>query len=166
MTKVEHPYISIKGIFQGKHPSSSNCWSDLRITTQRTPKVMSSTATYVERSDCDKEYIGETTRILRERYKEHLKEPSPIHAHILQTGYSTNTDNFNILGMEDQGLSRLIKESIYIRVNNPILNRNIGKFNLSDIQDRVLLNTPGLKLNNNKGQMQTQSNTPIQPIPP
>ena len=28
-------------------------------------------------------------------------------------------------------LARNIKESIYIRVNNPSLNNNIGKFNLS-----------------------------------
>ena len=32
--------------------------------------------------------------------------------------------------MEDQGLARTIKESIYIRVNNPTLNQNIGKYNL------------------------------------
>ena len=32
-----------------------------------------------------------------------------------------------------------IKESIYIRVNSPTLNRNIGKFNLHHIWDRVLL---------------------------
>ena len=45
-------------------------------------------------------------------------------------------------------LARNIKESIYIRVNNPTLNHNIGKFNLSHIWDRVLLNTKGLTLNN------------------
>ena len=43
-------------------------------------------------------------------------------------------------------LARNIKESIYIRVNNPSLNNNIGKFNLSHIWDRVLLNTNGLSL--------------------
>ena len=43
-------------------------------------------------------------------------------------------------------LARNIKESIYIRVNNPSLNNNIGKFNLSHIWDRVLLNTKGLTL--------------------
>ena len=60
-----------------------------------------------------------------------------------------------------------IKESIYIRVNNPTLNRNIGKFNLSHIWDRVLFNTPGLKLNNNKGQGQIHSNRQSpQCIPP
>ena len=30
--------------------------------------------------------------------------------------------------------------------NNPTLNRNIGKFNLHHIWDRVLLNTHGLKI--------------------
>ena len=44
-----------------------------------------------------------------------------------------------------QDLSRLIKESIHIRVNNPTLKRNIGKFNLSHIWDRVLSSTPDLK---------------------
>ena len=43
-------------------------------------------------------------------------------------------------------IARTIKESIYIRVNNPTLNRNISKFNLHHIWDRVLLNTPGLKI--------------------
>ena len=43
-------------------------------------------------------------------------------------------------------LPEQLKESIYIRVNNPTLNRNIGKFNLHHIWDRVLLNTTGLKI--------------------
>ena len=45
----------------------------------------------------------------------------------------------------DQDLSRLIKESIYIRVNNPTLNRNIGKFKLSHVWNRVLFSTLDLK---------------------
>ena len=48
--------------------------------------------------------------------------------------------------MVDPNLARNIKESIYIRVNNPSLNNNIGQFNLSHIWDRVLLNTNGLSL--------------------
>ena len=116
--------------------------------------------------DCDEKYIGETSRALGEKYKEHLKEPSPIHVNSTHTGHSTSADNFNILGREDQGLTRLIRESIYIRVNNPTLNRNIGMFNLSNIWDRVLLNTQGLKWNNNNGQAQAHNNSPLQPIPP
>ena len=50
------------------------------------------------------------------------------------------------LNLPMYNLARNIKESIYIRVNNPSLNNNIGKFNLSHIWDRVLLNTKGLTL--------------------
>ena len=44
-------------------------------------------------------------------------------------------------------MSRYIKESIFIRVNNLTLNNNIGKFNLPHIWGQGLINTPGLKLN-------------------
>ena len=88
---------------------------------------------------CNEEYIWETSRTLRERYKEHLKDPSPIHAHTIQMGHNTTPENFNIIGRVDHGLARARKESIYIRVNNPTLNRNIGKYNLNHIWNRVLL---------------------------
>ena len=54
---------------------------------------------------------------------------------------------FKIIEREGHHMSRYIKEFIFIRVNNPTLNNNIGKFNLPHIWDRVLINTPGLKLN-------------------
>ena len=95
---------------------------------------------------CDDEYIGETSRTFFERYKEHLKAPSAIQHHSIQTGHTINQNNFQTIGREGQNLARNIKESIYIRVNNPSLNNNIGKFNLSHIWDRVLLNTKGLTL--------------------
>ena len=96
---------------------------------------------------CDDEYIGETSRTFGERYKEHLKDPSPIHHHNNQTNHPINHNNFQIIGREGHHLSRYIKESIFIRVNNPTLNSNVGKFNLPHIWDRVLTNIPGLKLN-------------------
>ena len=96
--------------------------------------------------DCGEEYIGETSMTLGERYKEHLREPSPIQAYSQLTGHQFSQDNFNIIGREGQALTRSIKESIYIRVNNPTLNRNIGKFQLHHIWDRVLFSTPNLKV--------------------
>ena len=96
---------------------------------------------------CDDEYIGETSRTFGERYKEHLKDPSPIHHHNNQTNCPINQNNFKIIGREGYHMSRYIKESIFIRVNNPTLNNNIGKFKLPHIWDTVLINTPGLKLN-------------------
>ena len=95
---------------------------------------------------CDDEYIGETSRTFGERFKEHLKEPSPIHHHSISTDHPTTQHNFQIKGREGHGIARIIKESIYIGVNNPTLNRNIGRFNLHHIWDRVLFNTPGLEI--------------------
>ena len=95
---------------------------------------------------CDDEYIGETFRTFGERYKEHLKDPSPTHQHGNHTVHPTSDNNFQIIGREGNSLARNMKESIFIWVNNPTLNRNIGKFYLPHTWDRVLLNAPGLNL--------------------
>ena len=47
---------------------------------------------------CDDEYIGESSRTFGERYKEHLKDPSPIHHHNNQTNYPINHNSFKIIG--------------------------------------------------------------------
>ena len=36
---------------------------------------------------CNNEYIGETSRTFNERFKEHLRDPSPIHHHSSNTGH-------------------------------------------------------------------------------
>ena len=98
----------------------------------------------------------ETSRTFGERCKEHLKAPSAIHHHSSQTVHPTSHNKFQIIVRKGHNLARNIKESIYIRVNYPILNNNIGKFNLPHIWDRVLLNTEDLNLkrqvNNNNAQ--------------
>ena len=43
-------------------------------------------------------------------------------------------------------MARAIKEAMYIRVNNPILNRNIGKYNLPHLWNRVLHSIPNFKI--------------------
>ena len=98
------------------------------------------------RVDCNEEYIGESSRVFGERFKEHQKAPSPIFDHTNTTGHIINIDNFSIVGREDQTLKRAIKEILFIRVNDPSLNRNIGKFHLPHIWDEVLFNTSELKL--------------------
>ena len=55
-------------------------------------------------------------------------------------------DNFKVVGREEQSLSRLIKESMYIRVNGPSLNKNIGKYHLPHMWDEILNNSRELKL--------------------
>ena len=98
------------------------------------------------RVECDEDYIGESSRTFGERFKEHQKAPSPIFDHYNTTGHSISVENFNIVGREDQNLKRTIKEALYIRVNNPSLNRDVGKYQLPHIWDEVLFNIPELKL--------------------
>ena len=98
------------------------------------------------RVECDEEYIGESSRTFGERFKEHLKAPSPIFDHYSITHHNVSIEKFSIVGREDQNLMRTIKEALYIRVNNPSLNRNIGKYHLPHIWDDVLFNTSELKL--------------------
>ena len=99
-----------------------------------------------DRLECDEGYIGETSRTFRERYKGHLKAPSPIHDHSNTSSHTTSLENFSIVGREEQHLSRLIKESMFIRVNSPSLNRNIGKYHLPNLWDEVITNNRELKL--------------------
>ena len=96
---------------------------------------------------CEEEYIGESARTFAERFKEHQKSPSPIHDHCNISGHKADINNFSIIGREDQNLTRAIKEALFIRVNDPSLNRNIGKYHLPHIWDEVLHKTTKLKLN-------------------
>ena len=94
-----------------------------------------------DRVECDEEYIGEYSRTFGEKFKEHLKAPS-----YYTTGHTTTQENLSIVESENQNLTRLIKEEIYIRVNNPSLNRNIGKYHLPHICNEVLFNISKLKM--------------------
>ena len=98
------------------------------------------------RVECDEEYIGKSSRTFGERFREHLKAPSPIYDNYSITGHSTTIKNFSIVGREDQNLIRTIKESIYIRVNSPSLNKNVAKYHLPHMWYEVLLNISELKL--------------------
>ena len=81
-----------------------------------------------------------------QRFKEHLKTPSPIYDHSAISGHSVTIDNFSIVVREDQNLPRTIKEALYIRVNNPSINKNSGKYHLPHIWYEVLHNISELKL--------------------
>ena len=79
------------------------------------------------KTECDDEYMGESGRTFEEHYEEHFKAPSPIFEHQNTTGHIATVDNFKMIGKEGHNVARTIKEVIYIRVNNPTLNTNVGK---------------------------------------
>ena len=99
-----------------------------------------------DRIDCEEEYIEESSRTFGERYREHLKAPSPIYEYQNNIGYTASVENFKIIGREGHNMARRVKEAMYIRVNNPTLNRNIGKYNLPHLWDGILHSIPELKI--------------------
>ena len=62
-----------------------------------------------EKIDCNEEYIGQSGRTFGERFKEHLKAPSPIFTHQSISGHETSMENFKIIGREENSLARTIK---------------------------------------------------------
>ena len=100
--------------------------------------------------ECDAEYIGESGRTFGERFKKHLKAPCPIFGNQCNSGHKTSMENFKIIGREQNSLTRTIKEAMYIRVNNPTLNKNIGKYNLPHIWDRIFIQYPRIKNEKNR----------------
>ena len=50
------------------------------------------------RVECDDEYIGESSKTFGERFKEHLKVPSPIYDHYNITGHETSIEIFKYCG--------------------------------------------------------------------
>ena len=99
-----------------------------------------------DKIDCEEEYTVESYRTFGERFKEHLKATSPIFEHQNNTGHKTSVKNFKIIGTEGHNMARAVKEVMYIRVNNPTLNRTIGKYNPPHLWDRILHSIPELKI--------------------
>ena len=62
--------------------------------------------------NCTEEYIVESDRTLGNRYKEHLKAPSPIHLHTIITGHPVCPDCFPIVDRESQAMARNITDGI------------------------------------------------------
>ena len=69
-----------------------------------------------------------------------------------------HTEQFNIVYKEVNSHSRTIKEAMFICVQEPALNRNIGKYQLPHIWDHLLQVSPTLQCK--------PSNHPTTPPPP
>ena len=66
--------------------------------------------------------------------------------HSQSTGHCINVDSFPIVGREVQGVTRTIKEAMFIKVNDKSCNRNLGNYHLPHIWDEVLQDFPVLHL--------------------
>ena len=95
---------------------------------------------------CEEEYTGTLGRTFGDILKEHARVPSPIYEHGNTSRHCISVDSFSIVGREAHSTARIIKEALFIRVNDPSFNRNLGKFQLPHIMDEVLQGTHAFHL--------------------
>ena len=89
---------------------------------------------------CKSSYIGETSRALDERVKEHSKSTtSAILKHCKDFHHPLPSINdFSIVDKDPSQVTREAKEVIHIRRLDPSLNRNIGKMSIPHCFDNLL----------------------------
>ena len=89
---------------------------------------------------CNSSYIGETSRALSERVKEHSKSTtSAILKHCKDFHHPLPSIlDFNIIDKDPSQITREAKEAIHIRKLDPNLNRNIGKMSIPHCFDPLL----------------------------
>ena len=89
---------------------------------------------------CSSSYIGETSRALGKRVKEHSKSTtSAILKHCKDFHHPLPSINdFNIIDKEPSQITQEAKEAIHIRRLDPSLNRNIGKMSIPHCFDHLL----------------------------
>ena len=96
-----------------------------------------------QRGQCTESYIGETERSLKTRFLEHRRPSSTSsevsqHIHIESPDHHVELEEVKILDREQRYFERGVKEAIYIRVNQPSLNKDGGRYKLPRVYDPIL----------------------------
>ncbi len=94
-------------------------------------------------NSCEAAYIGETERSLKARFMEHRRPSSTTsevskHIHGDEPQHGVDLTQVQILTTEPKWFERGVKESIYIKVNKPSLNRDGGRYQLPNVWDNIL----------------------------
>ena len=98
-------------------------------------------------NSCPEEYIGESSRTFGDRLKRTSQGSIPPSINIAAPQDTQSAPEcFTIVHRESQGVTKNIKDAMYIHVNDPSLNRNLGKYQLPHIWDQVLQDTQSLQL--------------------
>ena len=92
-------------------------------------------------SNCNVTYYGKTDRHFNVRSREHIgishlpeqrveSKPFAFSYHLLLHNYDTNVNDFTILCRDNNGFKFLLKESILISRDSPVLNSNTASIPL------------------------------------
>ena len=97
------------------------------------------------KENCNSSYIGESSRCLESRLKEHnTSSTSTIFQHSITHNHpKADICQFTIIDQDSKQVSREAREAIHIRKNNHAFNCNIGKMNIPKIFNKVLSTSYG-----------------------
>ena len=86
------------------------------------------------------EYIGETSRSLKERVSDHRNQTtSTIRNHHISTKHpKAELKDFTIIDRENNTLHHWEKKALHIGTKDPSLNRNIGKVRIPSVFNKLL----------------------------
>ena len=89
---------------------------------------------------CNSSYIGESSRCLENRIKEHNNSTiSAIYQHRSTYNHpKADISHFKITDQDSKQVSREARKAIQIRRTNPVLNYNIGKMYIPNIFNQLL----------------------------
>ena len=120
------------------HKPVSSLRSQLVHVKDKTGNLKKCTVYHIHCDQCNKQYVGETSRVLETRIKEHLsRDSSAVHEHCQLTGHSVDSSKTKVLSTESNTFKRRIREAIEIRLRKPSLNRDNG-FELASIYNTFL----------------------------
>ena len=91
---------------------------------------------------CEEEYNEESGRTFADRLQEHLRAPSPIYNMVSLLDTVSMWTVFPLWVGRHLAITRSNKEAMFIRVKDPSLNRDLGKFQIPHIWNEVLHVTP------------------------
>ena len=93
---------------------------------------------------CSEFYIGETDRALWTRFLEHRRpcsvDKSEVaqHLHVESPGHQIDFTDAKVLDRDHRWFERGVREAIYIRAQEPTLNRNQGRYTLPAVWNRII----------------------------
>ena len=72
---------------------------------------------------CMSSYVGQTTRHLQQRFKEHISNKGPVKTHFENCAITPRDENISVLGSMNRGDGRLLTlEALFIKELSPTLN--------------------------------------------
>ena len=122
------------------HPKPHSKLRDLLVAPKDPINTLDKTGVVYQIScgDCPSGYVGETSRALRTRLKEHTKPSSPVGAHAKDHQHRILFDQVKILDSDQDWFSRGVREAIQIATQPSDLNRDRGRHTLPRIYRSIL----------------------------